>query len=129
MNPQPPEYVGSLCALGFFIVVLYYYFVSYHDGNSKMPSDNFIIGYLDESTNTPIVHSTPVIHNTPVVNVKIVKPKSYEGTQMFTDCVDALCALGMRKGAAKNKVKEVYEQLGGPPENLQQFLMIAMRKQ
>lgn len=116
MNPQPPEYVGSLFALVFIALLIYYTIKAYiEEDHTPIDIDNFIIGYVEESQTSPIV------------NVNVVNPKSYETTQMFIDCVDALHALGMKKSAAKRKVREVYEQIGKPPESLQEFLIKVMK--
>lgn len=115
MNPQPPEYVGSLCALLFLGVMFFYALKAYMtDTEDYKLNDLFVLGYVDESN--------------PVVNVTVQREKSIESTQIFIDCVDALYALGMKKNAAKRKAREVFEKLADPPSSVQEFLMIALSK-
>lgn len=118
MNPQPEPYIGQLVALVFALGVLYFTFKAYHSGEHiNMPSDLFTIGYFEESQNVPIV--------------KIIQQEqrkvSPESNPIYTDCVDALRALGMKKSEAVRRAKDIFTSLDNPPRTVQDFLMIALR--
>jgi hypothetical protein len=132
MNPQPDPYIGQLISVLFFMAVLYFTFKSYHSSDSSnMPSDLFTIGYIEESTNVPVVNvkTEPQIKVEPVVKIIQNEQKKLppEANAIYTDCVDALRALGMKKTEAVKRTKDIFTNLDNPPTTVQGFLMIALR--
>lgn len=132
MNPQPEPYIGQLVALVFALGVLYFTFKAYHSGEHiNMPSDLFTIGYFEESQNVPIVNvkTQPKIKVEPVVKIIQQEQKKVppESNPIYTDCVDALRALGMKKSEAVRRAKDIFTSLDNPPRTVQDFLMIALR--
>ena len=133
MNPQPEPYVGHLLALVFGFMFLYFAFKSYHSKNTSKPSDLFTIGYIEESTNVPVVNveTKPIIRVKPVVKViqqqQEQKKVSAEDNPIYADCVDAIKALGMKKTEAIKQAKDIFTNFDNPPRSVQDFLMIALR--
>jgi len=50
----------------------------------------------------------------------------FEAEQIYMDCVSALYALGVKKTEAKKITKEIF--INKKPDSIQDFLMIALRK-
>lgn len=115
MNPQPPEYVGSIFAALFIIGTLFYALIAFLDDKEIKINDNFILGYFEDQP-----------HNT-TVNVVTTQSsiKDFESTQLYSDCIEALYALGMKKSEAKKRAKAVFSV--AVPSSIQEFLMIALR--
>ena len=114
MNPQPPIYIGQLCATLFVIGLIYHVIKAYHQTTTPINYDLFQIGYIEDSP----------------INIVVDKSTSnnFESHQLYLDCIDALHALGMKKSIAKKKAKEVFTAMqNDPPKNVQDFLMIALR--
>lgn len=115
MNPQPPEYLGQLVALGFALLVVYHAVKAYYNNPPIYFNDLYTIGYVEESKNKPII------------NVLTENKNSFESQQLYIDCIDALNALGMKKSEAKRKAKHIFSSMTNPPSSVQEFLMIALR--
>jgi hypothetical protein len=121
MNPQPPIYVGQLVAVIFGVLFLFYFFKEFFNhSNQNTNQDLFTLGYIEESNNV-------------IVNVKnkIIKEQakpSFESQQLYIDCIDALHSIGMKKTEAKKLAKEIFSSSSNPPTSIQDFLMIALRK-
>ena len=114
------------------MAVLYFTFKAYHSSDSSnIPSDLFTIGYIEESTNVPVVNvkTEPQIKVEPVVKIIQNEQKKLppEANAIYTDCVDALRALGMKKTEAVKRTKDIFTDLDNPPATVQGFLMIALR--
>ena len=121
MNPQPPIYVGQLVAVIFGVLFLFYFFKEFFNhSNQNTNQDLFTLGYIEESNNV-------------IVNVKnkIIKEQakpSFESQQLYIDCIDALHSIGIKKTEAKKLAKEIFSSSSNPPTSIQDFLMIALRK-
>lgn len=122
MNPQPPPYIGSIFALIFGCVFVYYFVKAINSKETKpINLDLFTIGYIQDSTG-----STVNITNKIIKQVEKTKP-NFESQQLFMDCVDALNSIGIKKTEAKKRARDIFSS-NNPPTNIQDFLMIAMRK-
>lgn len=121
MNPQPEPYVGQIFALIFSAVFFYYFIKAFNNPKHRIDLEYFTLGYIEDSNNV-----TVNIKNK-TVQVKNTKP-NIESQQLFIDCVDALHAIGLKKTEAKKRAKEIFTNMENPPTNIQDFLMIAMRK-
>jgi hypothetical protein len=121
MNPQPPIYVGQLVAVIFGVLFLFYFFKEFFNhSNQNTNQDLFTLGYIEESNNV-------------IVNIKnkIIKEQakpSFESQQLYIDCIDALHSIGIKKTEAKKLAKEIFSSSSNPPTSIQDFLMIALRK-
>jgi hypothetical protein len=113
MNPQPPEYIGTLFATAFVCLVIYHTIKAYYT-KSIEPSDLFVLGYVEEAA--------PQTNNYYVESVKL------ESQQLFIDCVDALRALGMKKSEATRKARTIFTNGQHNPKTIQEFLLIALQK-
>lgn len=119
MNPQPPTYVGNLFAALFACMVLFYFIKELFNHSPTKPNcDLFTLGYIEDSNN--------IIVNVRNKTIKQTKP-DFESQQLYIDCIDALCSIGMKKTEAKKKAKEVFSTMNNPPTSIQDFLMIALR--
>jgi hypothetical protein len=121
MNPQPPEYIGHIYALVLFCVAAYYFLINATAQDKEhIDLDKFIIGYFEDSeksnTNITINNGSQTQQN-----------YALETSKLYLDCIDALCSLGMKKSEAKKITKSIFNTTN-PPESIQQFLMIALRK-
>lgn len=141
MNPQPDPSVGNIVAIIFCISVVYYTIIAIRENKTFSVNDNFIIGYLERD---PIIILPPPsspppdrfkdpdnkppqpINPTPKSN----KAKSTKdiNSKLYTDCMDALVALGMRKREARERTKSIFLTMNTPPSSIQAFLMIALQK-
>lgn len=125
MNPQPPEYVGHIFALFFGALCVYYFIKGLNDPNNIIkPFDRYTIGYFDEPNYTTINIKNKTVKEV----IKASKP-NFESQQLYIDCIDALCAIGMKKMEAKKRAKEIFSSMSNPPASIQDFLMIALRQQ
>lgn len=91
MNPQPPEYVGSIFATIFVLMVVFYTIKACSQGTGINVSDNFIIGYLvDEQTPikqspvVPPVRKSQTTKAQPVTNKKKAVQKNTTTTTTTT---------------------------------------------
>lgn len=114
MNPQPEPYVGNLVAFVLFCMVVYFFWKNYNTSNNHIDFDKFTLGYIEEST--------------PTINIINQSKPNFEDQPIYTDCIDALHALGMKKSEAKRKTKQIFSSLDNPPSSIQDFLMIALKK-
>lgn len=118
MNPQPPLYVGQLFAVLFCCMFIFYFLKEFFNENATSKNmDLFTIGYIEDSNNVVVN-----LRNT-TINQKL----DFESQQLYIDCIDALCAIGMKKTEAKRKTKEIFSTMSNPPTSIQEFLMIALR--
>lgn len=117
MNPQPEPYVGNIFGLLFFGLVVYYTIKAYKFGPEKKLDDLFTIGYIE---NSPVSYTSIVVNESPKNN--------FESEQIYFDCIDALHALGMKKSEAKKRTREIFSSMTTLPNSIQDFLMIALRK-
>jgi len=117
MNPQPPEYMGSVWATLFVLMIAIYAVKAFCDQSKhitfdKKSCDLFTIGYMEESQSPVIV---------------ISQNDAFEDSQLFKDCVDALHNLGFKKTEAKKRAKNIFKQSNTPPTNVQEFLLLALK--
>lgn len=120
MNPQPEPYVGNIFAVLFVLYTGYLVVKTYRSNTSNIENwDLFTIGYIDDK-----IHNT----NTTVIVNEVCKRINFESEQIYLDCIDALHALGMKKSAAKKKTKEIFSSMDNLPNSVQDFLMIALRR-
>lgn len=117
MNPQPEPYIGNIFATLFACLFIYYTLKALNQRVAH--NDLFVIGYVEDSNN--------IINNFHVTNVE--KRMDPELQKLYNDCIEALRALGMKKSEATRKTKQVFENSDPVPQNVQDFLMIALRKQ
>lgn len=111
MNQQPEPYVGTIVSILLFILFVYHFIKSYNSCSQDIRlNDLFTIGYIEDK---PIQ----------IVNVK----NNLVNNQLYNDCIDALHALGMKKSEAKRKAKFIFDNVNPAPENVQDFLMIALK--
>jgi len=119
MNPQPEPYIGELFALLFIGSVIYFFIKARIEGTTVEISDLFTIGYIERD-------------NSPIINVQqsVSKQASpdFESQQLYVDCIDALHSIGFKKAEAKKRAKQIFSSMKNPPTNIQDFLMIALRK-
>jgi Holliday junction resolvasome RuvABC DNA-binding subunit len=137
MNPQPDPTVGNVVAIIFVLSIIFYTIQAINQNKTIQISDNFIIGYLESDPiiiqrndppndfekfdpNTP---KTPV----PTKSKEIDSIKSIDKQPFYTDCIDALVALGMKKKEARQTTKTVFETTIPMPDNLQSFLLTALK--
>jgi hypothetical protein len=142
MNPQPDPIVGEFFAFLFVAGIMFYTYKSYLEGKSINIAklDNFVIGYIEETpVQTQIIEKHYQTHKE-IKPVKIIEKKtekvriekvvetkpSFESQQLYVDCIDALVALGMKKGEAKRKAKFVFSNMDPQPSTIQDFLRIAL---
>lgn len=111
MNPQPPEYIGNLFAFLFMCVAVFYFINGMLSGNT-INYDHFVIGYLDKEDHQS---TTYIINN-----------KSQQNP-LIKDCIEALCALGMKKTEAKKRTLSIFNG-SCPPVSIEEFLLIALKK-
>ncbi|NDB57187.1 hypothetical protein EB001_01865 [bacterium] len=113
MNPQPSEFVGNFFATLFCICIVVYAIKSYKLGNSIdiHNLDMITLGYIEDN---PIITPVATINN-------------FESQQLYVDCIDALHALGMKKSEAKKRAKLIFSTCNPQPENVQAFLMLALK--
>lgn len=121
MNPQPEPYIGNIVALIFFGMLVYFFFQAKREGKTIKINDLFTIGYIEDQTPITTVN----------VRNKIVKESkpSFESQQLYTDCIDALHAVGFKKMEAKKRAKQIFSSMDNPPNSIQDFLMIALRNE
>jgi hypothetical protein len=125
MNPQPPEYIGHIFAFIFISLCVFYFIKGLNDPNNIIkPLDRYTIGYFDEPNYTTIN-----IKNKTVKEVAKKSKPNFESQQLYIDCIDALCAIGMKKTEAKKRAKEIFSTMNNPPASIQDFLMIALKQQ
>lgn len=128
MNPQPSEYIGHVFAALFIAICIFYFIKGLNDPNNVIkPFDTYTIGYVEESKPNYVKVNIKNIKNKTVKETISTKP-DFESQQLYTDCIDALCAIGMKKTEAKKRAKEVFSSTSNPPASIQDFLMIAMRQ-
>jgi len=131
MNPQPPEYIGHIFAFVFIMLCIIYFIKGLNDPNNVIrPFDRYTIGYFDEPNYTTInIKNKTVKEAAKTVKeaAKTAKP-SFESQQLYIDCIDALCAIGMKKTEAKKRAKDIFSSMSNPPTTIQDFLMIALRQ-
>lgn len=120
MNPQPEPYIGNLFAILIGIGICYYAIKAYKTSDTNPISDLFTIGYIEEPEQERIHTNTTIVVNNPINN--------FESQPIYHDCIDALHALGMKKSEAKKRTKEIFNSMSTPPSSIQDFLMIALRK-
>lgn len=122
MNPQPEPYIGNIVALMFFGMLVYFFFQAKREGKTIKIDDLFTIGYIENTPPTTVVNvKKKIVKETP-------KPKpNFESQQLYIDCVDALHAIGFKKNDAKKRAKQIFSSTDNPPNNVQDFLMIALR--
>jgi hypothetical protein len=143
MNPQPPEYIGNLFAFLFICVAVFYFIKGMLSGNT-INYDHFVIGYLDDEDNksntTYVINNTTnnktfkQTKNTPSVDqgVRVShRPMSQkqlvESNTLIQDCIEALCALGMKKTEAKKRALSIFNS-SCPPVSVEEFLLLALKK-
>ena len=119
MNPQPEPYLGNIVALAIVASFFYFYIKACAEGTKINCEDLFTIGYIEED-------------NAPIINVQqsVSKQASpdFESQQLYVDCIDALHSIGFKKAEAKKRAKQIFSSMKNPPTNIQDFLMIALRK-
>jgi hypothetical protein len=124
MNPQPPEYIGHIFAFIFIMLCIVYFIKGLNDPNNVIkPFDRYTIGYFDEANYTTINIKNKTVKEA----AKTAKP-NFESQQLYIDCIDALCAIGMKKTEAKKRAKDIFSSMNNPPTTIQDFLMIALRQ-
>jgi Holliday junction resolvasome RuvABC DNA-binding subunit len=123
MNPQPPTHVGQIFAAIFGCMFLFYFIKEFFNQNNKTNSaDLFTLGYIEEANNI-----TVNVKNKTIKQIKQTKP-SFESQQLYVDCIDALYSVGVKKSEAKKIAKQIFSSSDNPPKSVQDFLMIALRK-
>jgi hypothetical protein len=142
MNPQPDPIIGQFFAFVFIIGIIIYTYKAYLEGKSININqlDNFVIGYIEESPVQTHIIEKHYKTSKEVQPVRIIEKKtervrtervietkpSFESQQLYVDCIDALIALGMKKGEAKRKAKFVFSNMDPQPSTIQDFLRIAL---
>lgn len=96
MTTQPPEYVGTIAALMFAGMVVFFTIKSYIENTTITTNDLFTIGYIEESQNQNITNIVCQA-NTPI------------DTKLHLDCIDTLVAVGYKKSIAKKMVIEYFK--------------------
>ena len=114
MNPQPDPILGHLFASLFVVMLIIYTIKAIKDNKIVQYSDDYIIGYIRDNNADTITVSCNVVEN-------------IESSQLYTDCVAALVALGMKKSEAKTKTKNIFKTC--IPKTIQDFLSIALKTQ
>lgn len=124
MNPQPPEYVGSVFAWVIIGMLAYYTIKAYNSGKiiDIKDLDLVHIGYIESDNPVQNVYNITNTTN----NTKVSKTLSFESQQLYVDCVDALVALGMKKTESKKRAKHIFSTHNPPPSTVQEFLIIAL---
>lgn len=105
----------SYIFLFIFLGLIYYYAKkAYNDGKfiDVHNLDFVTIGYLEDQ---------------PIIQQIIEKKPSFESQQLYSDCIDALYSLGMKRSEAKKKAKFIFSTMSNPPTSIQEFLMIALK--
>ena len=121
MNPPPDPYIYNTVAIIFASICIFYFVKALNDPSKTIDtSDLFTIGYINDPYRTSINIRNKVIQSQ--------KP-NFESQQLYIDCIDALCAIGMKKTEAKNKAKAIFSTMSNPPTTVQDFLMIALRSE
>lgn len=130
MNPQPDPMIGNIVATIIVLMVIYYTIKAIKENKSIVLNDKFVIGYIDTD---PIVINEAHHHHkaTKTVHTKtkkvVVKKPDFENQPLYTDCVDALVALGMKKKEAKNRAMSIFSTTKPQPKSIQEFLTLALK--
>lgn len=66
MNPQPPEYVGHICAFIFICVIVCYTIKEYLFGTQDCDLDSFVVGY--------VIDKKPSVHNITITQTTTTQP-------------------------------------------------------
>jgi|LakMenE18May11ns_1017448.scaffolds.fasta_scaffold9110858_2 hypothetical protein len=107
MNTQPPEYVGSIAAILFVLMVTFFTFKSYIENTTTSVNDLFTIGYIEDNQSQNIT------------NILYQQPNEIDA-KLYLDCVDTLVAVGYKKSAAKKLVTEYFKK--NTASNVQEFI-------
>jgi|688.fasta_scaffold868173_1 hypothetical protein len=129
MNPQPEPYVGNIVASLLFLLMAFYTIKEMKSGKRSINlSDNFILGYIEDTPINVAVHvpKQQVITKTKTKKIVVEKP-SFESQQLYVDCIDALVALGMKKKQAREKAKYIFSSMDTQPSSIQDFLQLALK--
>jgi hypothetical protein len=123
MNPQPDPIIGNIIALLFVLTTIFYAVKAIFENQTFQLSDNFVIGYIE--TDPIIINEVHNDHETHSAKTK--QSIDWQSQQLYTDCINALVALGMKKKDAKNKTILVFSTSNPQPKTIQEFLMIALK--
>lgn len=130
MNPQPPPSVSIFYAILFVLMLIYYTIKAIKSNTTLSLSDNFILGYVED---TPVNVTVNVPEQKPVTITRtkkvIVEKPNFESQQLYVDCIDALYALGMKKKQAKDRAKFIFSSINPQPTTIQEFLYLALKIQ
>jgi hypothetical protein len=135
MNQQPDAIVGNIGAFIFILALIFFIVKGYNNPNNCIKlTDQFTIGYIQDRE--PIRYrqvKVKSINPNKLVNEKAKntkqsnsKPAKIQLTPLQIDCIDTLVAIGFKKGEAKLKVKDIFEN--NPIQDIQEFLNIALQK-
>lgn len=105
MNTQPPESVGSLAAILFVGMIVFFTVKSYIENTTTTINDLFTIGYVE----SPTPNITNIVCQTNDIDAKL-----------YLDCVDTLVAIGYKKSAAKKLVTEYFKK--NTASSVQEFI-------